>query len=205
MQTIKIYTNEPDSNSERHLFNSIPCLGSTSAASESRPQKWPKMHAKQPHHWDWHNCQMSRAKKRVMLGSKHLKFGQFYFTLHLSSALRVCELHHSTFHVFDRSLIVIQRYMYKCQGERTQHLAATYPLTALFYPVILVHRMLPRATHTHRVTCISCSMLETLAKKLLRCPMAWLHYKHKDTQGWLHRLALQTEQGRGQRKGTETG
>lgn len=128
MQTIKICTNEPDSNSGKHLFNSIPCPGSTSAASESWPQKWPKMHTKQLHRWDWHSCQVSSGRKWVMLGREHLNFSQFYFAFHFSSALRVWELHHSTFHMLDRSLIPIQIYVYRRQEERTQHLAAIYPL-----------------------------------------------------------------------------
>jgi len=75
------------------------------------------MHTKQLHSCDRYSCQVSRGRKWVTLGRENLNFSQFYFALHFSSALRVCELHHSTLHMFDRSLILIQRYMSKCQGE----------------------------------------------------------------------------------------
>lgn len=68
-------------------------------------------------------------------------------------------------------------------------------------PNILVHRTLPRATHTHS----DLHQLFSACQATFKLSHGLSSSQAQRYPGWLHRLALQTEQGRGQRKGTGTG
>lgn len=142
------------------------------------------------------SCQVSRGRKWAMLGREHLHFSQFYFALHFSFALRVCKWHHSLFHMLDRSLILIQRYMYKCQGEWTQHLAAIYPL--IYSLALPRHLSTQHASQSYTYTHSDLHQLFSAwnpCQETFKLSHGLFSSQAQRYPHWLHGIALQTEQG----------
>lgn len=163
------------------------------------------MHTKQLQYWDWYSCQVSRVSRRWCYGGSisNLVTSTLLFISHLTSECVNCTTAHST-RLIDY-LILMQRYMYKCQGEWTQHLKAIYHLIyslallltswyAEHFPELHIqsdlHQLFSVWNPCQETSKLSHGLPSSQAQRY---------------PGWLQEPALQTKQGKGQRKGTGTG